>query len=102
MVHRQSDSRLLTALLASEQTYSKTLLSLLSASHSALVSFSAYASASPAPASHTILAVADSLARADDALRRYAHAADLWQQELQSLKRAEDEFADVMRDREIL
>ena len=102
MVHCQSDSRLLTTLLTSEQTYSKTLLSLLSASHLALVSFSTYTSASPAPASHTILAVTDSLACVDDALRWYTHAADLWQQELQSLKRAKHEFADVMHDREIL
>ncbi|KAF9467483.1 hypothetical protein BDZ94DRAFT_1155604 [Collybia nuda] len=102
MVHRPSDSRLLTNLLNQEKDYTKHLTALLDASPASLASFSAYASASSPPASHVILAVARSLAGADDALRRYATAVEDWRAQLKGLRDLEDEVANVMRDREIL
>jgi hypothetical protein len=102
MVHRPSDSRILSVLIQSEHAYSKSLLDLLSASQSSLASFSAYAAASAPATSHAILAVAGSIAGADQALSRYAHAVDLWRHDLDALKKAEDELDHVIRDREIL
>ncbi|KAI0260343.1 hypothetical protein BC834DRAFT_1044639 [Gloeopeniophorella convolvens] len=103
MVHRPSDSRLLNSLLSSEKDYHKHLLVLLdSYSQQSLGAFAAYASASPAPVSRAVIAVAGSLAGADDALRRYAASVEAWQEELRTLKDLEEDVANVMRDREIL
>jgi hypothetical protein len=102
MVHRPADSRLLTNLISCEKEYSKQFLALLDASHSSLASLSAYAASSPPPVSHLILAVAGSLAAADDALRRYAASVDEWRGHLTALKDLEDQVSNVMRDREIL
>lgn len=102
MVHRPSDSRLLTNLLNAEKEYSKHLLSLLDYSHSSLSSFSAYAAASSPPASNAIIAVAGTLSGADDALRRYAASVDVWRERLRELKDMEDDVGTIMRDREIL
>ena len=102
MVHRPADSRLLTNLLQHEKEYSKQLSQLLDYSNASLASFAAYAAASPQPASQIILAVAGSLAAADEALRRYAHSVDQWRETMNHLKDMEDEVGNIMRDREIL
>jgi hypothetical protein len=102
MVHRPPDSRLLTALLTSEQGHSTALLSFLSSSQSSINSLSAYASASTPPTSQIILAVAGSLAGAGEALRRYSQALHAWIAQLESLKKMEEELTNVIRDREIL
>lgn len=102
MVHRPSDSRLLVNLLSHEKDYSKQLEALLDSSHASLASFSAYASSSAPPSSQIIIQVAGALASADDALRKYAESLQQWQDQLKSLKRLEDDVANIMRDREIL
>lgn len=103
MVHRPSDSRLLTSLLSNEKEYHKQLLGLLdNSSQQSLGAFAAYASASPAPVARAIIAVAGSFAGADDALRRYAVSVEAWQAELRSLKELEEDVGTVIRDREIL
>ncbi|TBU37843.1 hypothetical protein BD309DRAFT_973136 [Dichomitus squalens] len=102
MVHRPADSRLLSNLLSHEKDYSKHFSILLDHSHASLASFSAYASASAPPISQVIIAVAGSLAGADDALRSYAAAVEQWQEQLKALKNMEDDVANIMRDREIL
>jgi hypothetical protein len=102
MVHRPPDSRLLTNLLSQEKEFTKHLNTLLDSSHSSQSSFSAYAAASSPPTSHVILAVAASLAGADDALRRYAAAVEQWREHLKALKKLEDEVGNIIRDREIL
>lgn len=102
MPHRGPDSRLLTSLLANEKEYHRHLLTLLDHSQSSLSSFTAFASSSAPPASYAIIAVAESFAKADDALRKYADAIDVWRAQLKELKDAEDDIAAVIRDREIL
>src|SRR5882757_1462353 len=103
MVHRPTDSRLLTNLLSHEKDYSKQLLSLLDhTSQASLSSFSAYASASSPPVSTAIISVAGSLAGADDGLRRYALSIEAWREQLTMLKSLEDDIGNIMRDREIL
>ncbi|KAI0072249.1 hypothetical protein K474DRAFT_1668058 [Panus rudis PR-1116 ss-1] len=102
MVHRPADSRLLVNLLSHEKDYLKQLLHLLDQSQTSLASFSAYAAASPPPASQVIISVAGAFAGADEALRKYAGAVEQWQVQLRMLKEMEDEVANVMRDREIL
>lgn len=102
MVHRPSDSRLLTNLLSHEKDYSKQLGSLLDSSQSSLASFSAYASSSAPGVAQAILAVAGSFAGSDEALRRYGDAVEEWRGMLKDLKDLEEEVGSVMRDREIL
>jgi len=102
MVHRPADSRLLTNLLQHEKEYSKQVTQLLDHSNASLASFAAYAAASPPPASQIILAVAGSLAAADEALKRYARGVDEWRESMKHLKDMEDEVGNIMRDREIL
>ncbi|KAJ7664376.1 hypothetical protein DFH06DRAFT_1040156, partial [Mycena polygramma] len=102
MVHRPADSRLLANLLSQEKEYAKHLGTLLDHSNASLASVTAYASASSPASAHLILAVAGSLAAADDALRHYAVAVDRWRDYLKGLKALEDEVANIMRDREIL
>lgn len=102
MVHRPSDSRLLSNLINHEKDYVKQLHSLLDYSHASLSSFQAYAAASPPPASSAIVAVAGTLNGADEALRRYAGAVDTWREQLRELKEMEDDVGTIMRDREIL
>ncbi|KAI0700265.1 hypothetical protein C8T65DRAFT_658093 [Cerioporus squamosus] len=89
MVHRPSDSRLLTNLLNHEKDYSKHLNNLLDYSQAALASFSAYARRW-------------GLSGADDALRNYAAAVERWQEQLKALKTMEDDVGNIVRDREIL
>lgn len=48
------------------------------------------------------MAVAGSLAAADDALRRYAHSIEQWRETMARLKDMEDEVGNIIRDREIL
>ncbi|KAJ6632158.1 hypothetical protein B0H10DRAFT_1976355 [Mycena sp. CBHHK59/15] len=102
MVHRPADSRLLSNLLSQEKEYAKHLSTFLDHSNASLASFTAYASASAPSSAHLILAVAGSLAAADEALRHYAAAVDRWRDYLKGLKALEDEVANIMRDREIL
>ncbi|KAJ7226676.1 hypothetical protein GGX14DRAFT_309461, partial [Mycena pura] len=102
MVHRPADSRLLGNLLSQEKEYAKHLATLLDHSHASVASVTAYASASAPASAHLILAVAGSLAAADDALRHYAAAVDRWRDYLKGLKALEDEIGNIMRDREIL
>ncbi|KAF7290810.1 hypothetical protein MIND_01322000 [Mycena indigotica] len=102
MVHRPADSRLLGNLLSQEKEYAKHLATLLDHSNASLASVTAYGSASSPASAHLILAVAGSLAAADDALRHYAAAVDRWRDYLKGLKALEDEVGNIMRDREIL
>ncbi|KAK7047813.1 hypothetical protein VNI00_006141 [Paramarasmius palmivorus] len=102
MVHRSTDSRLLANLISHEKDYSKHLQTLLDTSHASFNSLTAYASASPPPASQIILAVASSLYNADEALRMYAIAVEQWRQCLVDLKDLEDDIGNIIRDREIL
>lgn len=102
MVHRPTDSRLLQNLISHEKDYTKQLAALSSASQLSLSSFSAYASASSPSISRTLIAVAGSLAGADDALRRYGEAVEVWREHLVRLKELEDDVGNIMRDREIL
>jgi predicted secreted protein len=102
MVHRPADSRLLSNLLQQEKEYSKQLSQLLESSNASLASFTAYAAASPPPGSHVIMSVAGSLAGIDEALKRYAQGVDEWRETMRSLKDAEEEVGNIMRDREIL
>ncbi|KAJ7054839.1 hypothetical protein C8F01DRAFT_1161524 [Mycena amicta] len=91
MVHRPADSRLLGNLLSQEKEYAKHLATLLDHSNASLASVTAYGSASSPASAHLILAVAGSLAVADDALRHYAAAVDRWRDYLKGLKALEDE-----------
>ncbi|KIL63692.1 hypothetical protein M378DRAFT_654257 [Amanita muscaria Koide BX008] len=102
MVHRSTDSRLLTNLISQDKDYSKQFNALLNAADASLASLSAYAAASSPPASQIILQVAGSLASADEELRRYATSVDEWREQLKSLKTLEEEVANIIRDREIL
>ncbi|KAJ7609657.1 hypothetical protein FB45DRAFT_982388 [Roridomyces roridus] len=102
MVHRPADSRLLANLLSQEKDYAKHLGTFLDHSNASLASVTAYASASSPESAQVILAVAASLASADDALRHYAAAVDRWRDYLKGLKALEDEVGNIMRDREIL
>jgi len=102
MVHRPADSRLLSNLLQQEKEYSKQLNQLLESSNASLASFTAYAAASSPPGSHVIMSVAGSLAGVDEALKRYSLGVDEWRETMRSLKDAEEEVGNIMRDREIL
>src|SRR5258708_32718647 len=99
-MHRTADSRLLSNLLQHEKDYTKQLLTLLDTSNASLASLAAYAAASPQPLSQVIMAVAGSLAAADDALRRYVHSVELWRDTMARLKDMEDEVGNVIRDKE--
>ncbi|KAF5350003.1 hypothetical protein D9756_009056 [Leucocoprinus leucothites] len=102
MVHRPSDSRLLSNLISHEKDYSKELQSLLDSSYSSLASLSAYAAATGQPVSRVITSIAGDFSSADDALRRYKDAVDAWREQLKTLKDMEAEVSTIMRDREIL
>ena len=102
MLHRSTDSRLLSNLLSHEKDYVRSLHSQLNYDQVLLASFSAYAAASPPPASRAIAAVAGALIGAHDALRIYAMAVEEWCEQLKTLKDLEDEVGNVVRDREIL
>lgn len=102
MLHRPADSRLLSNLLSHEKDYVKSLQSQLEYGQASLASFSAYAAASPPPASHAIAAVAGALVGANDTLRGYAFAVEEWCEQLRMLKEMEDEVGNIARDREIL
>ncbi|KAH7904257.1 hypothetical protein BJ138DRAFT_1073592 [Hygrophoropsis aurantiaca] len=110
MVHRPPDSRLLTNLIAHEKEYTKHFNALFPVSHSTLASLSAYAAASPstnlnshsASPAQLLTTFTDILASADDALQRYAEAAEKWREALIKLKELEDDVGAVIRDREIL
>jgi hypothetical protein len=102
MVHRPTDARLLTNLLAQDKEHSKHFNTFLEAASASISSLSAYAAASAPPTSHIILKVSGSLESADDALRRYAASIDEWLEQLKALKTLEDEVSNIFRDREIL
>ncbi|KAI0045630.1 hypothetical protein FA95DRAFT_104973 [Auriscalpium vulgare] len=93
--------QLLTKLLSDANDYHQNLAVFLDtyAQHS-LLSLTAYASASPAPIGRAVIAVAGSLAGADDALRRYAGSVKAWQAEMRELKSLEEDIASEMADRE--
>lgn len=101
-MHRPADSRLLSNLLQQEKDYLKHINQLLNSSAVSLNSFTAYAAASPPPASQVILAVAGLLAAADDAFKRYALGVEQWRDAMQLLKEMEDDVGNIMKDREIL
>jgi predicted secreted protein len=92
----------LANLLQQEKEYSKQLSQLLESSNASLASFTAYAAASPPPGSHVIMSVAGSLAGIDEVLKRYAQGVDEWRETMRSLKDAEEEVGNIMRDRKIL
>jgi hypothetical protein len=102
MVHRPSDTRLLSNLISHEKDYSKQLQSLLDSSHASLASLSAFAAAHVQPISQVILSVSGDFSVADDALRRYKDAVDAWREQLKTLKDMETDVATIIRDKEIL
>ena len=102
MVHRPTDSRLLSNLLQQEKDYLKQFNQLFNASAASLDSLVAYAAASPPTASQVILAVANRLAAADDALKRYVLGVDQWRDAMKLLKDMEDDIGNILKDREIL
>lgn len=102
MVHRPSDSRLLSNLISHEKDYSKHLQSLLDSSHASLASFSAFAAASAQPISRVIHSIAGDFSVADNALRRYKDAVDAWREQLKLLKDMESDIMNVVRDKDIL
>ncbi|KAI5116636.1 hypothetical protein M0805_002399 [Coniferiporia weirii] len=102
MLHRPADSRLLSNLLSHEKDYVRSLHSQLDYGQSSLASFSAYAAASPPPASRAISAVASVLIGAHDAFRGYTLAVEEWCEKLKMLKDMEEEVGNIARDREIL
>ena len=102
MLHRPADSRLLSNLLSHEKDYVRALNSQLDYGQASLSSFSAYAAASPPPASRAIGSVATALVGAQDALRAYVLAVEEWCEQLKMLKDLEDEVGTIARDREIL
>ena len=102
MLHRPADSRLLSNLLSHEKDYVRALNSQLDYVQASLSSFSAYAAASPPPASRAIGSVATALVGAQDALRAYVLAVEEWCEQLKMLKDLEDEVGTIARDREIL
>ena len=101
-MHRPSDSRLLSNLLSHERDHLKALNTELDAAQAALASLSAYAAASPPPASTAVSAAAVALVGAHEALRGYVASVDEWCEHLRALKELEDEVGNVIRDREIL
>jgi hypothetical protein len=103
MPHRAPDSRLLAALHSAEGSYHKSLLAALAASSASLNAFTAFAAASPPPASHAALSLADGVfVRVDGALKGYAESVEGWRARLSELKGKEEDVAAVVRDREIL
>ncbi|KAL5492714.1 hypothetical protein ACEPAI_4161 [Sanghuangporus weigelae] len=102
MPHRPADSRLLSNLLNHERDYVRSLYTQLEVGQASLASFSAYAAASPPPASRTIGSVATALFGAQDALKGYVLAVEEWCEQLKMLKDMEDEVGNIARDREIL
>lgn len=107
MVHRPSDSRLLTNLLTCEKDYTKALSNVLSCSPSSLGALSAYASSFPTggrssiSVAEAILTTTQCLAGADDALRLYRDAIEHWREEMKALRVLEEEVGRIGRDREI-
>ena len=102
MVHLAPDSRLLVSLVKQEQAYAAQLHTLLNSSGASLSSLSVYASSSPPTVSPVLNSVAGALSGADEALRTYGEALNDWIDRLGSIKRKEEEVANVGRDREIL
>ncbi|KAL5513458.1 hypothetical protein ACEPAH_3857 [Sanghuangporus vaninii] len=102
MPHRPADSRLLSNLLNHERDYVRALYTQLELGQASLASFSAYAAASPPPASRAIGSVATALVGAQDALKGYVLAVEEWCEQLKMLKDMEDEVGNIARDREIL
>lgn len=102
MVHRPSDTRLLSNLISHEKDYSKQLQSLLDSSHASLSSLSAFAAVNGLPVSKVITSVSGDFSGADDALHRYKDAVDAWREQLKTLKDMETDVATIIRDKEIL
>lgn len=102
MVQQAPQTRLLANLIKSTKDYTESLTSHLVTSHTSLSSLQAYASSSSPPAGQAILGVAEALKGVDDALARYSVEIDHWRDRLKEVKTAEEEVANVLRDREIL
>ena len=102
MVQQTPQSRLLNNLLKSTKEYTSSLASHLVSSHTSLSGLQAYASASSPSTAGAIFSVAEALQGADDALARYAQEVDHWRERLKEVKGAEEEVANILRDREIL
>ena len=102
MVNSTPQTRLLASLLKSTKEYNTTLTSHLVVSHTSLSGLQAYASASSPTTAASILGVADALKGADDAFARYASEVDHWRERLKEVKNAEEDVANILRDRDIL
>lgn len=102
MVQQTPQSRLLNNLLKSTKDYTSTLTSHILVSHTSLSGLQAYASASSPSTSAAIFGAAEALQRADDALVRYGEEVDIWRERLKEVRAAEEEVANILRDREIL
>lgn len=102
MVQQTPQSRLLNNLLKSTKEYTSSLTSHLVVSHTSLSALQAYASASSPATVGAIFGVAEALQGADDALVRYAQQVDHWRERLKEVRTAEEEVANILRDREIL
>ncbi|KAF8329801.1 uncharacterized protein EI90DRAFT_3125065 [Cantharellus anzutake] len=102
MGQQNPQTRLLINLLKATKEYTSSLATHLVASHTALSGLQAYASASNPSTAPAILGLADALKAADDALARYSNEVDRWKDRLNEVKDAEEEVANILRDREIL
>lgn len=102
MVQQTPQSRLLNNLLKSTKEYTSSLASHLVTSHTSLSGLQAYASASSPSTAGAIFSVAEALQGADDAFARYAQEVDHWSERLRGVRAAEEEVANILRDREIL
>ncbi|KAI0045632.1 hypothetical protein FA95DRAFT_105027 [Auriscalpium vulgare] len=100
---QQHEPQLLAKLLSDAKDYHKNLTVFLDtyAQHS-LLSLSAYAATSPAPIGRAVIAVAGSLAGADDALRKYAGSGKSWRAEMRAMQSLEEEIASELANREAL
>ena len=102
MVHRAQDTRLLIALVKAEKDYATCLTGLLNASQASSAALVAYGASCPSAQAKTVINVIGALSGAEDALRKYAGVVDGWRGDLKLVKKAEDEVASILRDREIL
>lgn len=102
MVQQAPQTRLLTNLLKSTKDYTTSLQSHLLISHTATSGIQAYASASSPATASAILGVAEAFQGADDAIARYCIEVDHWRARLKEVKRAEEDVANILRDRDIL
>ncbi|KAJ8689579.1 hypothetical protein PTI98_012470 [Pleurotus ostreatus] len=102
MVHRSSNSLLLTNLISQETLYSSSLSSLLNTSHVSITLYEAYAASSSADVAQLVMSVVEAMRAVDDALRGYEGKIKEGREVLKSVEKLEEEVGNVARDRDIL